>query len=197
VQAVAQQRAALLADLQTVQMAATALDQTDMVCLRGDGSAARVSRRKAAPLAAEAGAALGRIRPQVASYRTALLALSAASGAVTGQAAAALTQVVTSGQQEATALDRFRGEAAAVWPSYRRLEGQEGLWITRALTPWYRSAQEGASAYSVLVENDRSTLNAARTRLGTASSAVTAPIEAQASSLQAADSALASVRGKG
>jgi hypothetical protein len=197
VKAVGEQRTALLADLEAVGMAATALDQTDVVCLTGEGSAARASRRRAAPLASAATAALGRIRPEVASYRTALLALGDASVAVPGEARTALQAVVTAGQREATALEGFRGVAVSVWPSYRRLEGSEGLWITRAVTPWYRTAQEGSAAYTVLVEKDRDALNAARTQLGTATRAVGGPIDAQAASLTAADAALASVRAKG
>lgn len=197
VKAVGKQRAALLDDLQAIGTAATALDQTDMVCLTGEGSAARTSRRKAAPLASTAVAALGRLRPEVASYRTALLSLKLASVAVSGEARTALLAVVTTGQREATALDQFRAVAVSVWPTYRRLEGAEGLWINRAVTPWYRTAQEGSAAYSVLVEKDRPTLNAARTQLGAATQAIGGPIEAQAASLNAADAALASVRAKG
>jgi hypothetical protein len=197
VKAVGQQRTVLLADLEAVGMAANALDQTDEVCLKGEGPPARSSLRKTAPLANAVPAALGRLPAELTSYRTALVALGSASTAVVGEARVALQAVVARGTGEATALDAFRVAAVGVWPSYRRLQGQEGLWVMRAVTPWYRTAQEGSAAYAVLVEKDREGLNAARTKLGSATAAVAVPIEAQRATLTAADAALASVRGKG
>jgi hypothetical protein len=197
VHAVGEQRIALLAGLSAVGRGATALDQTDLACLTGEGPPARTSLRRTAPLANAVPDALGRLTSELASYRTALLALGSASTAVSGDARTALQAVVTTGEGEAAALERFRVVAVSVWPLYRRLAGQEGLWVKRAVTPWYRSAQEGAAAYTVLVDKDRDALNAARTRLGTATSAVGRDIDAQAASLAAADAALASVRAKG
>lgn len=197
VKAVGQQRTVLLAELEAVGMAANALDRTDEVCLKGEGLPARSSLRKTAPLANAVPAALGRLPSELTSYRTALVALGSASTAVVGQARAALQAVVARGNREATALDTFRVAAVGVWPSYRRLQGQQGLWVRRAVTPWYRTAQEGSAAYAVLVEMDRDGLNAARMKLGSATTAVAAPIEAQRATLTAADAALASVRAKG
>jgi hypothetical protein len=197
VKSVGGQRTALLADLEAVGRAATALDQTDTVCLKGDGPPARTSLRKAAPLAGAVPGVLGRLPGELTSYRSALVALSGASKAVSGDARAALTAVVATGQGEAAAVEAFRVAAVSVWPSYRRLAGQEGLWVKRAVTPWYRSAQEGSAAYSVLVERDRDALNGARMRLGTATNAVGRAIDAQAARLTAADASLASVRAKG
>lgn len=196
VRAVGADRAAALDAVFAVQAAAAALDATDQVCTTGRGVAARTSHRKAVPLARGAQTALTRLVSLLPAYRASLTSLGAASVAVDGVARQALLRVVTRGSTEADALEGFRVVAAGAWPQYAALDAAEDTWITRAVTPWYRTDQEGAAAYAVLVGDQRSDLNAARARLGKAEVAVRAPIEAQSATLAAADQALASVRAK-
>ncbi len=196
VRLVATDRRAVLAAVESVQVAATALDQTDQVCLTGNGIAARTSHRQATPLAQTAATRLRALTGTLAAYRAALGSLTAASVAVTGAARSALLRVVTAGQAEAVAVEAFRVRSNGVWPQYVALDGFEALWITRSVTPWYRTDQEGSNAYQVLVEDQRPALAAARTKLGNAVTAVQPAIEAQGSTLVAADQALSSVRSK-
>jgi hypothetical protein len=197
VRAVAADRTAVLDALTAVQAGATALDAADEVCAGGDGVAARTAYRKAQPLTKTAGASLRSLPAALATYRSALGTLGAASVAVSVPARQALLRVVTSGRAEADAAEGFRVTAAGVWPRYEALAAAESTWITRAVTPWYRTQREGADAYVVLVEDARPALNAARARLGSAVTAVGGPIAAQAQVLSAADAALASVRAQG
>ena len=196
-QAVASSRRAVLDALTSVQTAATALDETDTVCLTGRGTAARTSHRKATPLASVAQQRLTVLPGALARYRAALSSLTAASVAVTGAARTALLRAVTAGQAEITAVAAFRATAVGVWPHYRHLEDLEGTWITRAVTPWYRTDNEARDAYIVLVEDSRPALNAARTRLGAAVQAVQAPVRDQSAALTMADRALDAVRTPG
>lgn len=190
-------RTAVLGSLDAVQRAATALDAADAACATGDGIAARRVHRAAEPLVGPAAAAVRDLPGRLATYRASLTSLGAASVAVTGTARQALLRVVTTGGDEATAVQRFRDVAAGVWPQYAALDADETTWITRAVTPWYRTQREGADAYVVLVEDARPALNAARARLGAAVTAVHGPIAAQAAVLTAADAALAAVRAAG
>ncbi|MCU1588354.1 MAG: hypothetical protein JWN31_1847, partial [Frankiales bacterium] len=59
---------------------------------------------------------------------------------------------------------------------------------------WYRTHQEGADAYAVLVSPQRTGLQAARTRLARAAATVSGPISAQSQTLRAANQALQSLR---
>jgi hypothetical protein len=158
--------------------------------------AARTSFRKATPPARAASSALSRLPGLVSAYRGSLTSLGAASVAVDGAPRQALLRVVTVGTKEADAVAGFRPVAAAVWPQYLALLAAEDTWITRAVTPWYRTDREAADAYAILVEDRRPALNAARMRLGTAAAAARTPIAAQSATLAAADGALAAVRGK-
>lgn len=197
VRAVAADRKAVLGAVQAVQTGAMALDATDEVCLTGEGSAARTSHRKAVPLAKSAAARLKGLGANLAAYDGALTSLAAASVAVDGTARAALLRVVTNGKKEAAAVEVFRVRANGVWPQYAALDGFESLWITRAVTPWYRTAQEGSNAYQVMVEDQRPALNAARSKLGGVVDSVGPPISLQSSTLSAADKALEAVRARG
>lgn len=196
-QTVATDRKAVLRAVEAVEVAATALDATDAVCFTGHGPEARTSHRKAQPLAGAVAGRLSALTGFLAAYRSALTSLTAASVAVDGPARAALLRVVTNGSREAVAVEAFRVRANGVWPQYVALDGFESLWITRAVTPWYRSPEEGSAAYQVMVEDQRPALAAARTRLGEAVSSVEGPIRAQSATLAAADSALAAVRARG
>ena len=196
VRAVSADRREVLAAAAAVQAAAAALDAADEVCATGRGVAARAAHDRAVPLVRAAGTAFARLAAVVPSYQASLTSVGAASVAVQGAARQALLRVVTVGTDEADALERFRVVAVRAWPQYAALDAAEDTWIVRAVTPWYRTDQEAAAAYVVLVEDRRSALVAARTSLGDAAAALRAPISAQSSTLAAADQALASVRGK-
>lgn len=196
VRAVSADRASVLAGVDAVQKAASSLDLTDEVCASGKGVAARTAYRAAEPLTRRARVALSALSRLVTGYRTSLRSLAQASVSVEGAARDALAAVVRDGQVEATAVERFRAEAAAVWPQYEQLGADADLWITRAVTPWYRTDQEAASAYAVLVGDTRPALEQARVRLGAAAAAVRVPSLTQSATLAAADQALAGLRGK-
>jgi len=89
---------------------------------------------------------------------------------------------------------RFRAAVAPLWPAYDALEGAEGTWSTRAVSGWYRSKDEAANAYAVMVSRNRPALEKARTGLGSAADAVSGPTRAQSATLASADQALASLR---
>lgn len=192
--AVAGARSEVLAVVDAVQQAATAVDATDAACSRGQGQAASAARRTATPLLRLATGALKVAAARVVTYRAALRELDAASDAVTGPPREALGRVVRDGQAEAIAIDRFGRTVSALWPEYLRLDTQEGTWIKRSLTPWYRSDQEGAGAYAVLVDETRSRLTAAREGLVKAATAVSGPSATQSATLKAADQALSGLR---
>lgn len=187
-------RQVVLGAVEAVQTAATALDATDEVCLTGEGTKARTSHRKAVPVTKTAEARLRSLTRTLAVYDGALSSLAAASVAVEGTARAALLRVVTNGKEEAAAVEVFRVRANRVWPQYQALDGFETLWITRAVTPWYRTPQEGSNAYQVMVEDQRPALAAARSELGAAVASVGTSIALQSSTLAAADKALEAVR---
>jgi hypothetical protein len=183
--------------VEAVQAAATALDATDQVCTTGQGVAARTSHRAGAAAVTRARAALRALPRLGAAYRTALASLEASRTAVTGPARTAIAAVVRDGQAEAAAVEAFRVAAGRLWPQYDALDHLETLWITRAVTPWYRSAKEGSDAYAVLVGDTRGFLVAARTQLAAASRALSGPTDTQTATLAAADRALAGVRTAG
>ncbi|MCW2599415.1 MAG: hypothetical protein JWM02_1244 [Frankiales bacterium] len=193
VRAVSADRKAVLSAVDGVQVAATALDATDQVCATGRGVAARTAHGKASARTGQA--ALGLLAAQLPAYRSSLTSLGAASVAVDGAARRALLRVVTVGRAEADALEGFRVVAKRGWPQYVALDAAEDLWISRAVTSWYRTDAEAAAAYALLVEDQRPSLDAARARLGVAAAAVHAPITTESATLAAADRALASVRG--
>lgn len=196
VRAVSTDRKAMLHAVGVVEAAATALDATDLVCTTGQGSPARSSHRKAVPLETRAESQLRVLVGIVGAYEQALRALGMASVAVDGAARSALLRVVTSGQAEATAVRAFGARATGLWPQYVALNKNEALWITRAVTPWYRNDQEGKAAYQVLMEDLRPALDVARTQLGNAVNRVQQVVEGQTAVLAAADGALAAVRGR-
>ena len=184
----------MLASVDAVQSAATALDRADATCATGQGVAARSAHLAALPLTHRAHVALARLDGQVAAYRRALVVLLGASSTVDGAGRAALRDVVRDGQSEAKAFGAFRVTATALWPAYDRLNDDEELWITRAVMPWYRTPQEGAAAYAVLVDDHRAALTTARSHLAAAAAAVAGPSAAQSASLAAADRALSGLR---
>lgn len=197
VRAVSGSRTAVLRAVGAVQAGATALDVTDRVCTTGRGVAARSAFRKGEPLAARARASLKDLPRLETAYLAALTSLGASSVAVSGPARSALADVVRDGRVEADAVEAFRVATSRLWPQYDALAGHESLWITRAVTSWYRTDQEGADAYAVLVGDTRRFLEAARAQLGAASGTLTAPTRSQSATLAAADTALAGIRGRG
>lgn len=195
--AVSTSRSALLGAVEQVQAGATALDATDQVCTTGQGVAARTSLQQGAPAVTRARTALHDLARRDAAYLAALSSLDASRTAVAAPARTALAAVVRDGRAEAAAVEAFDRTALQVWPQYDALDHLEGLWVTRAVTPWYRSAQEGADAYAVLVGDTRGFMVAARTQLGAASRALSGPTATQTATLAAADRALSGVRGAG
>lgn len=196
VRSVNEARTALVSDLSAVQRAASALDATDEACATGSGSAARDAHRSAGPAVQAAPTAIAHLAADVTAYTAALNGLEAAQTAAPA-ARGALSQAVASGHSEAAATTRFQAAAAAAWPQYAQLDRDESTWITRALTPWYRSASEGANAYAVLVGDTRAALDAARADLAAASERSVAASAATSSALRAADAALSTLRTPG
>ena len=192
--AVNAQRAAVLAAVDAVQAAASAIDEVDAVCATGRGTAARDALRAAQPRAAKARTSLAALSGLTSRYRTALTRLGAESGTVTGAQRTAVEQVVRDGQAEAIAVQRFRTAVAGAWPVYEQLLAQEDTWVTRALVPWYRTEQEGASAYAVLVDGSRPALEQARDTVGGAAERAVDAAAVQSATLSAANTALASLR---
>ena len=190
-------RSALLDAVDATQAGARALDATDAICAQGHGVAARTSQREGAGAVSRAGSAVRNLPTLVANYRASLTALGKARTAVTGAPAQALAQVVTAGQTEAAAVAAFEQVVVSAWQQYVSLDGQERLWIKRAVTPWYRNDKEGADAYAVLVTPGRHFLGIARTQLTQASEAVRGPMEATSASFAAADRALSGLRSPG
>lgn len=189
-------RRPLLADVDAVQSAATALDEVDAVCATGDGVKARTAYRAARPKALAARQALSDLAVGVGRYERALSTLSGELDAGSDTVRTALTAVVRDGRKEASALGSFRTSVSLLWPSYDLLASQEQTWITRAVTPWYRSPSEGAAAYAILTSHGRSQLTDARDSLATAANVLNGPSAAQSSTLQAADQVLAQQRTK-
>ena len=194
VTAVATARGPLLRSIEAVQAGARALDATDAICAQGHGVAARASQRAGADAVSSAAAAVRGLPTLIANYRAALTSLDKARTAVSGAPRTALEAVVRDGQAEATAESEFAATVRSAWQQYASLDGQERVWIKRAVTPWYRTDKEGADAYSVLVGPGRHFLEVARTQLAEASAAVQTPTATQAATLAAADRALSALR---
>ena len=186
----------MLRAVESVQAGAGALDATDAICAKGHGVAARTSQRAGVAAVDRADAAVQNLPTLVANYRAALTALDTASTAVSGAPRTALGNVVRDGRLEATAVAQFQAVVRTAWQQYSSLDGQEKLWIKRAVTPWYRTDKEGADAYSVLVQPGRRFLLVARTQLAQASEALVTPTSVQAATLTAADRALTALRTK-
>lgn len=183
-------RAHLLSAVDATQAAATALDRTDALCVKGQGQAARRSFLASQPLVRTARQGRSRLVTSLPSYTGALQSLQRASTEVDGQKRLALARVVRDGRAEATAIERFRGALAGLWPAYDRLLAAEDTWSTRAVGGWYRTTAEGAAAYAVLVGRQRPALQAARQALAAAVTALQGPSETQSATLAAADQVL-------
>ena len=190
-------RRPLLAAVDAVQSAATALDEADAVCATGEGARAQTAYSAARPKVLAARKALADLTSGVAGYEKALSTLGAELDAGSATVRKALSAVVRDGKAEAAALGRFRTSAGLLWPSYDLLASQEQTWITRSLTPWYRSAKEGASAYAILSSHGREELTTARESLATAAHVLNVPSAIQSATLQAADQVLAQQRTAG
>jgi hypothetical protein len=190
------ERGRLLASIDDVQRAATALDDTDALCVTGAGGRARKAYRVAEPLAAKAQSSARALPARIRAYRTALAALRKQAPLLAGRTEArlALTRVLEDGDREAAAVERLRRSVVALWPAYSRLAGDQDTWTSRSVSGWYRSDREGAAAYTVLVDGYRGRLNAARRTLESAVTDFAAPTRAQRRSLAAANRALADLR---
>jgi hypothetical protein len=164
------------------------------LCATGNGTAARASFQASLPLTRAA--RLGRIGMPAAitEYRRALAALSKASPAVSGAQRTALADVVRDGRAEADAIEVYLRGLNAAWPRYDALSADEDVWSQHATAGWYRTRQEAADAYAVLVRSKRAALDAARARLAQETTRVSAPISAQSATLAAANRALRSLR---
>jgi hypothetical protein len=193
---VATARSALLSATDAIESTATQLDATDALCAAGKGRAARTSYEKALPVLRLARQGLGRFGQLVTTYSRSLDGLRDASRSSLVRAAerGALDAAVRDGRTEAAAFEGFRGSLSALWPAYGRLSGQEDTWTTHAVAGWYRSAQEAAAAYDVLVRPSRTELQAARSRLAAAALALDAPTTVQSATLRLADQALDRLR---
>lgn len=187
-------RRPVLAEADAIQAAASALDQVDAVCATGDGVRASTAYREAEPKVAAARRAMADLPVALAAYSRALSTLGAEVDAGSAPVRKALAAVVVDGRAEAAALSRFRTSVGLLWPSYDLLASQEQTWITRALTPWYRSASEGAAAYAVLTTNGRTELTSARESLAAAARLLSGPSATQSATLLAADRVLARQR---
>lgn len=188
-------RKAVVRAVGAVQAGASALDATDAICAQGRGVAARASRRSGSGDVARAAAAVRDLPGLARRESAALTALTEASGVVSGAQRAALDAVVRDGRAEVAAVTSFSGVVRSAWQQYASLDGQQQLWIERAVTPWYRTDKEGADAYAVLVGPFRPLLNVARHQTEAASKAVRGPIATEAATLARADDALAGLRG--
>jgi hypothetical protein len=191
---VATARGPMLRAIEAVQAGARALDATDAVCAQGHGVAARTSQREGAAEVNRAAAAVHDLPTLIANYRASLAALSKARTAVSGAPRTALEAVVRDGQTEATAVSVFAATVRSAWQQYTSLDGQVRLWTKRSVAGWYRTDKEGADAYAVLVRPGRHFLEAARTQLAAASTAVQTPTAVEAATLSAADRALSALR---
>ncbi|MCU1599806.1 MAG: hypothetical protein JWO22_515 [Frankiales bacterium] len=191
---VATARSALLDAIGDVQAGARAIDATDALCAQGHGVRARTAHRSGAPAISGAQAAARNLPTLVANYRASLTALKKSDAAVTGSRRAALQKVVTDGMSEARAVADFQAVIRTAWVQYVSLDGLELVWIKRAVTPWYRTDEEGANAYAVLVGPGRRFVTVARTQLAAASRTVRGAVTAQAATLAAADNALSGLR---
>ena len=188
------QRAQVLAAVDAVQAGAGAVDDTDAACATGQGVSARTVLRTAEPVVAKARTSLDRLPALTTRYRSALDALAAQSPKVTGNQRTAVDAVVRSGRAEARAAARFRVAAVRSWPAYAQQLDLASTWVTRAVTPWYRTPQEGSAAYTILVDPNRAALEQAREAVGDAASEAVAASRAQSATLAAANTALASLR---
>ena len=179
-----------------VTAAATALDAADEAAASGARSSARSARATVREAIPPAETALAATAQRAADYRSALQALQQA-GAQVPASEDALAAVATAGEVEAAALGSFGHSARKLWPAYTALDKAQALWLERASAGWYRSDDEAADAYAVLVRPQRADLAAARTALREADAAWRPATERQRQALAAADSALDSLRTAG
>ncbi len=190
-------RRPLLAAVDAVQSAATALDAVDAACAMGNADSASRAYSAARPKVAAARKAMAELPTGVSSYAQALSTLGAELDAGSREVRAALVAVVRDGKAEAAALGSFHTSAGLLWPAYDLLASQEQTWITRATAPWYRSASEGASAYAVLTSAARGRLSDARQSLAMAARLLNVPSAVQSATLRAADQVLTQQRAEG
>ena len=190
VRAVGSTRNAVVRGVGAVQAAAAALDAVDAVCAKGEGVPARRVLRNAEVPVDQARAALRTLPTQLSAYAAALAALEPVARTLVPAEGQALAGVTSSGRTEVAAGRAFIREASSAWPAYARLARDEATWVHRAVTPWYRTRTEGASAYVVLISDRRPALAQARARLAAAAAALQPVMLAQQKVLDAADRVL-------
>jgi hypothetical protein len=190
-------RRPLLSEVDALQAAASALDAVDAVCATGAGVRAQAAYRIARPKVSAARTVLTDLPMGVTAYEKALAVLAGELDAGSTPVRTALSAVVRDGRAEAAGISRFRTSVGLLWPSYDLLASQEQTWITRAVTPWYRSGSEAASAYAILTSHGRTELTTARAALATAAHLLNVPSAVQSATLQAADQVLSQQRTTG
>lgn len=187
-------RSDLLKGAAAVTAAATALDAADEASASGARDRARTARatvRSSVP-AAEAAIAAGQQR--AADYRAALQALQQARSALPPDVMQALAAVSAAGEAEAAALEDFGASARRAWPAYAALDDVQARWLERVGAGWYRSEDEAADAYAVLVRPQREALIAARKTLRRADEARRPATERLRQALASADAELEPLR---
>ncbi len=190
-------RAKVVAQTSAIVAGATALDAADAACALGDRPQAATARATALSAVAAARASLAELPAALQDYRMRVTELAAASKAATSLSApqrAAVAAVVTASAAEAEAADAFRLAGATAWPAYAELDQAQATWLTRATRGWYRSTQESANAYAVLVQDQRGALTRARTLLHRVDQARRPVSERVSAALTAADAALTPLR---
>lgn len=180
--------------------AAVALDEADAACAAGTIGAARTARAKARAALPKAHAALRDLPQRLSAYGTALSRLAAAQKAATSLSAdqrAALDEVVRGGRAENDATNAFRVAAVTAWPAYDALSAEQSTWLDRRVAGWYRTPQEAADAYAVMVRDGRPALERARTLLQRVDTARQPVTERERTALATAAAALAVLRTPG
>jgi hypothetical protein len=193
-------RAQVLNATANVVTAAVALDAADAACAAGTTTAASNARAKARAATPKVITSLAALPARLTAYQGALAALAAAEQAATSLSAeqrSALDAVVTGGRAEARASDAFRVAGKTAWPAYVKLDAAQSLWLDRRLGGWYRTVEEAADAYAVLVRDDRPALERARTLIERVDTARRPVSDRVRLALAAADDALEPLRSPG
>lgn len=177
-----------------------AFDDADAAAARGDRAAATSARAAAGTGRVAAEQALAGLDDRVAEYRAALAELDDAAQAarpLDGEQRTALATVAAGGKNEAAAVEASAAAVRAAWPAYDDLAAALDTWLERARAGWYRTTQESAGGYAVLVAPGRPALEHARVALTEAERRRTVEVDAQSARLADADAALASLRTPG
>lgn len=137
--------------------AANRIDDADAAAATGRWQRVRDVRTNGPVDPTRVATLVARLPALVADYRAALDRLEAATHHtnVLRRQVNAVEQVLAVGQAEADADVGFVHTASVMWPAYAVLVGKIDLWYDRSSTGWYRTVKESASAYAVLISDDR------------------------------------------